>query len=796
MITKMETKENRALTSRVARLKQSLLETKPRLSTERVRCLLESYRETEGQAPAIRRAKAFEKLLEEMTIFIDENPIVGTQTQYRCGLQPYPEFSCEWMLEETEASTSLGETMITKEDREWLEKAVDYWKDKCKLFTANELWEKKHAGEPSSAELEEAVLINTVPTTKGRINVDYGKVVSKGLRSVIEEARQQLESLPISSLEALRKREFLEAVIIACSAVIKFAQRYAFLAKDMAEKETNLERRMELEKIYETCLWVPSGPARNFYEAVQSFWFVHLACEIEEPADGRTPGRFGQYMYPVYKKDREEGGISEEDAIELLELLYIKFTEVTQYLRRLSFAGQMGNMFQNINIGGVTADGDDATTELDYLLIEAQRRVQLIQPTLSVLYHNKLSEKFLMDAVELVKTGIGMPAFFNNDTIVQGLIAHGVSLEDARNCCIVGCVERGISHTMAGLKCAGGTSMPKFLELVLNNGRDPLTGRQLGPQTGEAEAFQSYDELEEAVKRQFQYFLRLKMEWTISGAAITAETLPNIFISALVDDCIKEGRDIWAGGSRYAMDGSTPVGMVDLADSLVAIKKLVFEEKRISMRQLKDAVAADFEGHEALHHILLEAPKYGNDDDYVDLIAKKWYDLFEREHQKYTNHLGQPLVPFAGSVTFHSRLGKTCGALPSGRKSRLAFADASVSAYPGMDKNGPTALIRSATKVVDTIKYASGQMNMKLHPAALKTREGCRKLLGLIKTYMDLGGHHIQFNVVSAEALKEAQLHPENYRNLIVRVAGFSAYFVYLDVDVQNEIIRRTEVSL
>jgi len=336
--------------------------------------------------------------------------------------------------------------------------------------------------------------------------------------------------------------------------------------------------------------------------------------------------------------------------------------------------------------------------------------------------------------------------------------------------------------------------MPKLLELALNNGGDPLTGKQLGPRTGEAASFASYDELEEATRKQFEHFLRLKMEWEIAGSALAAD-MPEPFTSALVDDCINNGKDQFEGGARYEMDGCTPTGTVDLADSLAAIKKLVFEEKRISMGQLLEALAADFEGHEELHRMLLDAPKFGNDDDHVDLIAKRWFDLFEREHRKYTNHLGKTMRPFTASVTFHTFFGKSCGALPSGRKSRLPLADASVSAFPGMDRNGPTALLHSATKVLDTIKYASGQINMKFHPTALKTREGLKKLIALIKTYVDLGGHHIQFNVVSAETLKDARLHPENYRSLIVRVAGFSAYFIHLDPDVQDEIIRRTELS-
>jgi len=784
------------LSQRVEQLKQSLLETVPRLSCERIRCLLESYRETDGEPPVIRRARVLEKLLTEMTLFVDENPIVGTTTQYRCGMQPFPENACRWMVEEVEASTSLGTYAVSPEDRTWLEKAAAYWQDRCRAARTTVMFRRNHPDEVDYSDLEKALFINTVVGARGRINIDYGKVLKLGLNGVIKEARRHLESLPVTSIDAMTKRQFLEGVIISCNAVITFARRYAVLAEKMAAQETNPERRRELKRIQTTCLRVPAEPPRSFHEAIQCFWFVHLASEMEETGDGRSPGRFGQYMFPFYMRDREAGRLTEEDALELLELLFIKFTEITVFKQKMSFAAGMGNMFQNISIGGLTEEGDDATNDLEYLLIEAQQRVQLIQPTLSLLYHDRLSDDFLLKAAALVRTGIGMPAFFNNDGMMQGLMAHGMSVEDARDCCIVGCVERATSHRLCSFQAAGGLSMPKLLELALNDGVDPATGKQFGPSTGEATAFKSYEDVEAATRTQMEYFLKLKMEWELTGSAVGALEMPQPFTSALVDDCIKEGKDMLSGGARYEMDGCTPVGVVDLADSLAAIKKLVFEDKSINIRQLLDALKANFEGHTEIHRALIVAPKFGNDDNYVDQIAKRWFSLFEMEHGKYTNCLGNPMRPFSSSVTFHTYLGRSCGALPSGRQAGVAFADASVSAFPSMDRDGPTALIHSATKVLDTIKYASGQLNMKFHPSTLEGVAGLSKLIALVKTYVDLGGHHIQFNVVSTETLKDAQVHPENYRNLIVRVAGFSAYFIHLDPGVQDEIIRRTEVNL
>ncbi|MDP2917471.1 MAG: pyruvate formate lyase family protein [Dehalococcoidia bacterium] len=787
-------KEKGLPTERVKKLRESLLETEPHISCERLHLLKESYKETAGQPVPIRVAKAYEKHLCGMTIFIDDNPLVGTQTQYRTGLVPYPEISCDWMVKEFEFSTYGGKFKTSDEDRKILKEAVDYWERNCRWARAREAFSQKYGMD--YADLYNAGLFSTFGLTPHtRMNIDYGKVLNKGLEGVIAEAEEELRNLPLGPLDAYQKKAFLDAVVIACNAVIKFAQRYAALAREMAQNEKSPQRKRELEKIAQTCDWVPARPARTFYEAVQSFWFTHLAGELEDAGAGRSPGRFCLYMYPYYEKDKKEGNVTEEAAIELLELLFIKFSEIRRFLPESFFGHTMGSMMQNLTIGGVTATGEDAANEMDYLVLEAQKRVQMPQPTLSLLFHNKLPQDFLLKAVEVVRTGVGMPAFFNNDITIQRLLDHGASLEDARNCCLIGCVEGGFSHTSAPLRGIG-FNIAKMLEMALNNGVDPLTGRQFGPKTGDPNTFKTYEELCEAVKKQFQYFQKIHEEFETVAAAITTEIYPQIFSSALVDDCIKNGKEHIAGGARYRMDGSGAVGMVNFGDSMAAIKKLVFEEKSITMAELLEALKATFNGYEELHKKLLEAPKYGNDIDYVDRIVKEWYQIFYDEHQKYKDHMGMTRRPYALSVSFHFPLGVSTGALPCGFKGRLPLADGSVSAEPGMDKSGPTALIRSATKVVDCVKYASNLLNMKIHPASLSNRESQLKLLAMIRTYMNMGGHHVQFNVVSAETLRDAQVHPENYRHLIVRVAGFSAFFIHLDPVVQNEIIKRSEIRI
>lgn len=783
------------ISPRVKMLRDSLVETAPRVSCERLRYLMESYRETDGQPAVIRRAKAFDKILGGMTLYIDENAIVGSLTRYRAGVQPFPEFSCEWMDKEVEFSGPLGKVAITEEDRKLISEAVAYWRGKSTVDKLNQIWAQKNDGRPGRDDLEKAgVFMDAADMPGMRICVDYGKVLNQGLNQVVREAQAELDKLPLTTLEALQKRDFLNAAIISCEAMSKFAQRYARLAEEMAQKEPNESRKAELLRIAEACRRVPANPARNFYEAIQSFWLIHITCLIGNGGAGFSPGRFSQYMYPFYQKDKDNGGITEDEALELLELLLIKFSEIARFDRKVTWKRTQGTNFQNISLGGVTAQGEDATNEIDFLLLEAQKRVRTIQPTLSVLYHDKMSPEFLLKAAEVVSTGIGMPAFFNNDLNVQRSLGHGVTLEDARNHCIIGCVESGFSHTGSVMR-AGYVNVAKILELALNDGLDPVGGLALGPRTGRAEEFKSYDELHQALRKQLSYVLDLFRDSKYLSQAVNAEFFPVPWVSALVDDCIKKGADVACGGARYSMDGATPVGMVDVGDSMAAIKRLVFEEKRISMKQLLEALRANFEGKENVQRMLIDAPKYGNDIEYVDRIVREWYDIYFEEHQKCKDFLGHDTRPPALSVTAHFPFGVACGALPTGRKAGLPLTDATVSPEPGKDTNGPTALLRSAGRAIDTTKYASSQLNMKFHPSALKDKEGLSKLINLIKTYMDIGGHHVQFNVVSAATLKDAQLHPEKYRNLIVRVAGYSAFFIHLDTVVQNEIIKRTELN-
>ncbi len=638
--------------------------------------------------------------------------------------------------------------------------------------------------------------VNTLP--QGTFNPDFAKVLNKGFEGIIEEIDERLQELPLWSMEDVKKRCFLNAVKTCLHATIRYSRRYAALAREMAQKESDPKRKKELETIAENCEWVPAKPARTYWEAIQTIWWVTVGSWIDGGPVSITPGRMNTYLYQFYKRDKNDGKITQEEAIELMECFFLKILEGGLFVAEAQYRTNQGQTAHVISLGGTTEDGEDGTNEIDWILLETQRRLRVVQPSLSLFYHNKMSQDFLVKALEVVReTGLGQPAFFNNDVAIQRhLQQYDVPLKEARVCAHAGCIQTVIPGKTAG-GWEGNFHMPKMLELALNNGKDPLTAVQIGPQTGNPETFQSYEELHEAVKKQVEYFQPMLREFDQLSESIQADIFPTPFQSAFVDDCIALGKDITEGGVRYSCLGNEVVGTIDMANSLATIKKLVFEDKKITMGKLKDALGANFEGdgYEDIQRMCLDAPKYGNDDDYVDQIAKQWYTIWADVHESIPNFVGKKSVSQAWSLTSHFNAGRLCGALPSGRKARVPFADGTVSAMPGTDVNGPTALVKSAVKPVDTVRYNSNHFNMKFHPSALEGRGGLIKLLALIKTYMDLGGSHVQFNCVSGKVLIDAQRHPEKYRDLVVRVAGFSAFFIHLDKEVQEEVMKRTELK-
>jgi formate C-acetyltransferase len=563
---------------------------------------------------------------------------------------------------------------------------------------------------------------------------------------------------------------------------------------------TKGRRKSELEKMALICEWVPANPARTFWEALQTLWFCNLFMFFDTKENGVSPGRVDQYLYPYYKEDLEKGRITREEAIELLELLRCHYSSYRALIESSLQEKGIGeaNWF-NCVLGGQTPDGKDATNEMSYLWLEAAMRTRSPHPTLSIRVHEKMDEGFAMKAAELSALGLGYPAWFGDRTTIPFLVNQGVPLEEARDYAIAGCTISCVPGRMSPARVFFG-NIPKIFELALFNGVDPRTGKQIGPQTGYFEEFDTYDKLYEAYRKQVRHCLEEATADCNKARIFQPSVLPQLFPSILLDDCIKRGLPSNGGGTRYqqGMWYLLPSGPIDVADSLAAIKKCVYEDGKITKKQLMDALAANFEGEEyqKVRRVLLAAPKYGNDDDYVDLIARDIYRMLDEELARLDGGYGTKYVDAPHSVASHGNMGRRVGALPSGRLAGVSLADANLSPCQGMDRNGPTAVILSAGKI-DQLPMQGSLLNQKFHPSSLKGKDDLRKFLALIKTYLiNLGGKHIQFNIVDRRTLLDAQENPDKYTSLVVRVAGYSALWIELDRVVQNEIIARTEQSL
>jgi pyruvate-formate lyase len=797
--------ENFELSSRMKKIKEEILDSPVYVDTERIRTLLESYRETEGMPPAERRAAYLEKYLAEKTLSIDDNPLVGDFGKYKVSAMPWIEISCRWMsknLEGYRLHNTMGEYVIDDDAMRDIQEAVKVWGDKCAYSRAREIFE-------DATGIDWATLGKTGMYIDGCglplpsvICPEPAQMAVKGLRTQLEKIAAKEKSLPpIGTIETTKQRILLKAMRRSLQAVIKWAHRYAALARKMAKTQKNPARKKELIQMAQVLDWVPENPARNFHEGIQSTLLLYMASVIEMscPA-GLAIGNITRPLNPLYLQDRKEGKITDKQAIELIQGFFAKIMGATIYASNVwSTAGQGFNACR-ISMGGYTAKGDDGTTELDYLLLEAQRQMKVIEPGLACFYTDKMPEEFLFKCMELIRdSGLGQPQFHNTDKTIERWLYNcpGVSLADARERSVVGSCVVSVLGNLTNPPWEGAFNVAKMLEIALNNGIDPYTGKKVGLETGDPATFTSYQELHDAVRKQLVYLLGQCRFFDSTGFALQAEILPQTFTSAVIDNCIETATDLSEGGQRFGEMGTIIVGNIDLANSLAAIKKLVFDDKVLSVNQLKKALQADFQGKEysRIQSLCLQAPKYGNDDPYVDDIAREWFDIFYEEATKLPDCMGKPSVPEAYSHSLHWHTGARTKALPSGRKSGLALCDGSVSAQAGTDNSGPTALARSAARVLDTVKYSSNHLNMKFHPSVFKDEEGMRKVIALIKSYFDLGGYHVQFNCISNETLVAAQRNPEKYKNLTVRVAGFSAYFVRLDKGIQDEIIRRTMLN-
>lgn len=833
---------NIEMSNRIQGLIDELYRDDPQIETERAYLLTESYKQTENQPMVIRRARAFEKIMNEMTVVIRPNElIVGNFAISPRGVQIFPEFSNKWVEEEFDTiNKRTGDKFfISDETKKTLKKVFEYWDGK----TTQELATQYMYAETITAMDAGAFTVgNYYFNGVGHISVDYRKVLQVGLKSIITEAAAALVALDKGDPEAVKKSHFYEAVIISANAVISYAKRFAQLAQAEAAKETNSQRKQELLQIAKNCANVPENPAKNFWEACQSFWFVQAAIQIESNGHSISPGRFDQYMFPYYEACVINGTMSEEQAQELLDCLWVKLNDVNKIRDEASTKGFGGYpMFQNLIVGGQSVSGRDATNPLSYACLIASAHVKLPQPSISIRVWNKTPQALLEKAAEVTRIGLGMPAWYNDEVIIPALENRGVNLNDARDYCIIGCVEPQVGGKTEGWHDAAFFNMLKVLEITLNNGMD--AGVKVGLETGDLTSFRTYDELEKAYRKQMEWFVKLLVNADNAVDVAHGERAPLPFLSSMVDNCIGNGKTLQEGGAQYNFTGPQGVGVANVGDALMAIKTLVFEQKKLTLAQLKDALSNNF-GHgcdcpvenvpssskltdleslvtqvvqqiltqtnnagaykaqannntstegEYIRQMLINgAPKYGNDLDEPDDIAREAALIYCTEVQRYKNPRGGCFQPGLYPVSANVPMGKVCGATPDGRLAGQPLAEG-VSPISGYDKSGPTAALNSVAKLDHHIASNGTLLNQKFHPSALSGQEGLSNLAALVRGYFDHKGMHVQFNVIDRETLRKAQQDPERYKNLVVRVAGYSAHFVSLDKSIQDDIISRTE---
>jgi len=790
--------EKDILTGRVRSLRDESRKAYPYLCAERSQILTDYWKVSEGEPLYLRSAHAFEKILNGITIVIRDNAlIVGDMCKYVRGCNFYPETRSEWIIKELDSLQGMpgNYTKVTDEEKKLVFEQSLYWKNKNCEFASNRIFSEKY-GTLIDDLLESRVTIDHGPHSgNSRKILNHPLVLRYGLSGIIKKIEEKIKTSRLITYEELKAVELWKSMIITCNAVINFSKRYSRLAKEKAELEENPTRKQELEKIAEICNHVPENPPRTFWEALQCFWFVHIAAGLEGTMSGNSPGRFDQYMYPFYKKDIDGGIMNQKEAAELLGCLWVKFAEY-YYLQKGSFAAIVqGTAAQNMTIGGIKPDdGSDASNELSYLILDVTQHMKLLQPTVSVRYNDKLNKDFLLKAAEVVSVGGGQPTFFNDKYAFSVLPQYGATQEEVRNWAPTGCVEANFPYSGALYWGAAMFALPKCLELVFHNGIEPYTKKLLGKKTGDSRNFTSMDQLWNAFEKQIEYIMEVgTFTSTHSHIHVPADYAPQIFNSVMTNDCIDKGKEYHRGGPRYTnLIVMSPVGVMTAADSLTAIRKLVFEKKAITLSELLDAIGANFKGYEEIHRMCLNAPKYGNDDDYADEMGQKVISTCNRLVKKFVNGYGEPIPNAFLGITAHYFHGVTTGATPDGRLAYVPYGDGSVSPVQGVDKNGPTAVIRSAGKI-DAAPALSTLFNQKFHPSALKNKEDWSKFTSYLKTYFDMGGYHIQFNCINRETLIDAKKHPENYRDLVVRVAGFCLFFVEIDPSIQDEIIERTE---
>lgn len=824
---------------RIPRLIEHLYAKMPEIEADRAVIVTNSYKETENEPMIIRRAKAFEKICQELPIIIrPEELIVGSNSIAPRGCQTFPEYSFSWLEEEfdTVETRAADPFYISEDTKKKLHDAYKYWEGK----TTSDLATSYMAPEALLA-IEHNIFTtgNYFYNGVGHFCVQYDKVLKIGYEGIKKEALDELEKCDVSDADYSKRSRFLEAVIISCDAAITYAHRYSMLALEEAKNCSDKNRQKELLEIARICAKVPAKPADTFYEACQSFWFVQMLLQTESSGHSISPGRFDQYMYPYYEKDRKESGLTREFAQELIDCIWVKLNDLNKVRDAASAEGFAGySLFQNLIVGGQNEYGVDVTNDLSAMCLEASMHVMLPAPSLSIRVWNKTPDALMIKAAELTRTGIGLPAYYNDEVIIPSMLNMGVTIEDARNYCIIGCVEPQAPGKTYGWHDAAFFNMCRPLEMVFSNGMDK--GVQVGLKTGRVEDMKSFDELFDAYKTQMEYFIKLLVNSDNAIDVAHMERCPLPFQSCMMDDCIKRGISIEEGGAHYNFTGPQGFGIANMSDALWVIKKLVFEQRKYTLSDFKRAMEDNFgkgltidriteltkeialniaaagknvgeaevaqifdtvknttisEKDAAFYDQMLkdiaDVQKYGNDDDEVDMFAKEVAYTYTRPLLKYTNPRGGRFQAGLYPVSANVPLGAQTGATPDGRLAGTPIADG-IGPAAGRDINGPTSTLNSVAKIDHGIASNGTLLNQKFHPSALSGIEGLQKFASMIRAYFDQKGMHVQFNVVSRETLLDAQAHPEKYKGLVVRVAGYSALFTTLSKSLQDDIINRT----
>ena len=795
------------LTDRMAAFREEVLEEKPYIDAERAVLATQAYKENQNQPRVMVRALMLQKILENMSIYIeDKSLIAGNQATKNKNAPIFPEYTMEFVMNELDLFEKRdGDVFyITQETKQQLRDISPFWEN-------NNLRARGEALLPD----EVSVFMETgVFGMEGKLNagdahlaVNYERILAEGLKGYEERTKKLKAALDFTKPESIDKNVFYKAVLIVIDAVHTFANRYSKLAQDMALTEADAKRKEELLEISRICTKVPYEPASSFREAVQAVWFIQLILQIESNGHSLSYGRFDQYMYPYYKKDMENGSLSEESALELLTCLWIKtltVNKVRSQAHTLSSAGSP--MYQNVTIGGQTTDKKDAVNELSFTVLKSVAQTRLTQPNLTVRYHANLNKKFFDECIEVMKLGFGMPALNNDEIIIPSFINWGVKEEDAYNYSAIGCVETAVPGKW-GYRCTGMSyiNFPRVLLCAMNNGVDLTSKKRFTKGYGYFTEMETYEDLLAAWDKTVREMTRYSVIVENAIDKASERDVPDVLCSALTDDCIGRGKTIKEGGAVYDFISGLQVGIANMADSLAAIKKLVYEEKKITKQQLWDAILDNFQSPEnkKIQEMLIEeAPKYGNDNDYVDNLVVEAYDSYLDEIKKYPNTRYQrgPIggIRYGGTSSISANVGQGMGtiATPDGRNAFEPLAEGCSPAH-NADKNGPTAIFKTVSKL-PTEKITGGVLlNQKMTPQMLSTEENKQKLEMLIRTFFNrLHGYHVQYNIVSKETLIDAQKHPEKHKDLIVRVAGYSAFFNVLSKKTQDDIIGRTEQTL